>query len=58
MADYIFTMIRASKFYGAERMVLEDITLAFLPGAKIGVLGPNGAGNRPDQSAAKVLEQI
>ena len=44
MADYIFTMIRASKFYGAERKVLDDITLAFLPGAKIGVLGPNGAG--------------
>ena len=44
MADYIFTMIRASKFYGANRKVLEDITLAFLPGAKIGVLGANGAG--------------
>ena len=37
-------MIRASKFYGANRKVLEDITLAFLPGAKIGVLGANGAG--------------
>ena len=37
-------MIRASKFYGPERKVLDDITLAFLPGAKIGVLGPNGAG--------------
>ena len=44
MADYIFTMIRASKFYGADRKVLDDITLAFLPGAKIGVLGANGAG--------------
>jgi energy-dependent translational throttle protein EttA len=44
VADYIFTMIRASKFYGAERKVLDDITLAFLPGAKIGVLGANGAG--------------
>src|SRR5215208_5638451 len=37
-------MVRASKFYGPERKVLDDITLAFLPGAKIGVLGPNGAG--------------
>jgi ATP-binding cassette ChvD family protein len=44
VADYIFTMIRASKFYGAERRGLENITLAFLPGAKIGVLGANGAG--------------
>jgi ATP-binding cassette ChvD family protein len=37
-------MVRVSKFYGPERKVLDDITLAFLPGAKIGVLGPNGAG--------------
>jgi ATP-binding cassette ChvD family protein len=44
VADYIFTMVRVSKFYGPERKVLDDITLAFLPGAKIGVLGPNGAG--------------
>ncbi|MGH3080476.1 MAG: energy-dependent translational throttle protein EttA [Gaiellaceae bacterium] len=44
MADYVFTMIRASRFYGPERKVLDNITLAFLPGAKIGVLGPNGAG--------------
>ena len=44
MADYVYTMVRVSKFYGPERKVLDDITLAFLPGAKIGVLGPNGAG--------------
>jgi sulfate-transporting ATPase len=44
VAEYVFTMVRASKFYGPERKVLDDITLAFLPGAKIGVLGPNGAG--------------
>ena len=37
-------MIRTSKFYGADRKVLDEITLAFLPGAKIGVLGANGAG--------------
>jgi ATP-binding cassette ChvD family protein len=44
VSEYVFTMVRASKFYGPERKVLDDITLAFLPGAKIGVLGPNGAG--------------
>jgi ATP-binding cassette ChvD family protein len=44
VSDYIFTMVRVSKFYGADRKVLDDITLAFLPGAKIGVLGVNGAG--------------
>src|SRR5215211_2091542 len=44
MADYIFTMYRADKFYGPDRQVLANISLSFLPGAKIGVLGPNGAG--------------
>src|SRR5256714_6581531 len=44
VADYIFTMVRCSKFYGPERMASDDITRAFLPGAKIGVLGPNGPG--------------
>src|ERR1041385_4843128 len=37
-------MIRVEKFYGPERKVLDNITLAFLPEAKIGVRGPNGAG--------------
>jgi energy-dependent translational throttle protein EttA len=44
VADYVYTMFRADKFYGPERRVLADISLSFLPGAKIGVLGPNGAG--------------
>jgi sulfate-transporting ATPase len=44
VAEYIFTMVGASKSYGPERKVLDQITLAFLPGAKIGVLGANGAG--------------
>src|SRR5204862_5031256 len=43
-SDYVFTMYRADKFYGPDRQVLANISLAFLPGAKIGVLGPNGAG--------------
>src|SRR5947207_4520301 len=37
-------MHRVQKFHGPDRQVLRDISLAFLPGAKIGVLGPNGAG--------------
>jgi ATP-binding cassette ChvD family protein len=44
VADYVFTMYRADKFYGPDRQVLAGISLSFLPGAKIGVLGPNGAG--------------
>ncbi len=43
--SYIFTMYRMSKSYGSgAKKVLEDVTLAFYPGAKIGVLGSNGAG--------------
>jgi len=43
-AQYVFTMHRLSKVHQPDKTVLENITLAFLPGAKIGVLGYNGAG--------------
>jgi sulfate-transporting ATPase len=43
-SEYIFTMYKVDKFYGADRQVLANISLSFLPGAKIGVLGANGAG--------------
>jgi ATP-binding cassette ChvD family protein len=42
--QYIFTMHRLTKVHPPSKTVLEDITLAFLPGAKIGVLGLNGSG--------------
>jgi len=43
-AQYIFTTYRLSRRYPPDRQVLSDISLSFLPGAKIGVLGYNGAG--------------
>jgi energy-dependent translational throttle protein EttA len=43
-AQYIFTTHRLSRRYPPDREVLADISLSFLPGAKIGVLGYNGAG--------------
>jgi ATP-binding cassette ChvD family protein len=43
-AEFIFTMRKCTRFYPPDREVLKDITLAFYPGAKIGVLGHNGAG--------------
>ena len=43
MAEYIYTLKKARRAHG-DKVVLDDVTLAFLPGAKIGVVGPNGAG--------------
>jgi ATP-binding cassette ChvD family protein len=42
--QYVFTMHRLNRVHPPDKHVLKDVTLAFLPGAKIGVLGPNGAG--------------
>ncbi|WP_133127003.1 energy-dependent translational throttle protein EttA [Legionella nagasakiensis] len=44
MSQYIFTMNRVSKIVENQRFILKDISLSFLPGAKIGVLGLNGSG--------------
>ncbi len=43
-SHYVFTMHRLSKVHLPDKTVLDNITLAFFPGAKIGVLGYNGAG--------------
>ncbi|MGO9488961.1 MAG: ATP-binding cassette domain-containing protein, partial [Solirubrobacteraceae bacterium] len=43
-SQYIFTMHRLSKVHPPDKTVLDNLTLAFYPGAKIGVLGYNGAG--------------
>jgi energy-dependent translational throttle protein EttA len=42
--QYIFTTYKLSRRYPPDREVLSDISLSFLPGAKIGVIGYNGAG--------------
>ena len=44
MAQYIFTMNGVGKVVPPNRVILEDISLSFFPGAKIGVLGLNGSG--------------
>jgi ATP-binding cassette ChvD family protein len=43
MAEFIYQMYKARKAFG-ERVILDDVSLSFLPGAKIGVVGPNGMG--------------
>src|SRR5262245_25995856 len=43
-AQFIFTMYKVGRFHPPDKQVLENITLAFYPGAKIGVIGANGSG--------------
>jgi len=43
-AEFIYTTYRLSRHYPPDRTVLEDISISFYPGAKIGVIGQNGAG--------------
>jgi energy-dependent translational throttle protein EttA len=43
-AQFIYTMRKLSRFHPPDKEVLRDISLSFYPGAKIGVLGANGAG--------------
>ena len=42
--QYIYTMIGVSKIVPPKRQIIKDISLSFYPGAKIGLLGLNGAG--------------
>src|SRR5512140_2292135 len=44
MAQYVYTMVRVSKVVPPKREIIKNISLSFFPGAKIGLLGMNGAG--------------
>lgn len=44
MSQYVYTMNRVGKLVPPKRFILQDISLSFFPGAKIGVLGLNGSG--------------
>lgn len=54
MAEYIYQMMKARKAHG-DKVILDDVTMAFLPGAKIGMVGPNGAGK---SSILKIMAGI
>jgi len=43
-AEFIYTAYKLARHYPPDRTVLEDISISFYPGAKIGVIGANGAG--------------
>ncbi|MBS0613197.1 MAG: ATP-binding cassette domain-containing protein, partial [Proteobacteria bacterium] len=55
MAQFIYTMNRVGKVVPPKRIILRDISLSFYPGAKIGVLGLNGAGK---SSLLKIMAGI
>ncbi len=55
MAQYVYTMNRVGKIVPPKREILKDISLSFFPGAKIGVLGLNGAGK---SSLLKIMAGI
>ena len=42
--QFIYIMYKVDKFHGPEKHILKEVSLSFIPGAKIGVLGANGAG--------------
>ena len=44
MSQYVYSMLRVSKVVPPQKTIIKDISLSFFPGAKIGVLGLNGAG--------------
>ena len=42
--QYVYSMLRVSKVVPPQKTIIKDISLSFFPGAKIGLLGLNGAG--------------
>ena len=44
MAEFIYVHVASARKAHGDKVVLDDVTLSFLPGAKIGVVGPNGTG--------------
>src|SRR5215213_7259687 len=57
VTKYIYVMQRVRKAH-QDKLILDDVTLAFLPGAKIGVVGPNGAGKSTVLEIMAGLETI
>ena len=57
MAEFIYTMYKARKAHG-DKVILDDVTLSFYPGAKIGVVGPNGMGKSTLLKIMAGLEEV
>lgn len=57
MAEFIYQMYQARKAHG-DKIILDDVTLSFYPGAKIGVVGPNGMGKSTLLRIMAGLEEV
>ena len=57
MAEFIYQMYKARKAVG-DKVILDDVTLPFYPGAKIGVVGPNGMGKSTLLKVMAGLEEV
>lgn len=57
MAEFIYQMYQARKAHG-DKVILDDVTLSFYPGAKIGVVGPNGMGKSTLLRVMAGLEEV
>ena len=57
MAEFIYQMYQARKAHG-DKVILDDVTLSFYPGAKIGVVGPNGMGKSTLLKIMAGLEEV
>lgn len=57
MAEFIYQMYKARKAVG-DKVILDDVTLSFYPGAKIGVVGPNGMGKSTLLKVMTGLEEV
>ncbi len=57
MAEFIYQMYQARKAHG-DKVILDDVTLSFYPGAKIGVVGPNGMGKSTLLKIMVILDDV
>ncbi len=57
MAEFVYQMYKVRKAYG-EKVILDDVTMGFYPGAKIGVVGPNGMGKSTLLKIMAGMEEI
>lgn len=57
MAEFVYQMHKARKAHG-DKVILDDVTLSFYPGAKIGVVGPNGMGKSTLLKVMAGLEEV